>query len=77
MKHYYEAIRALPPEWVDDETKVIQYGQGLFVAANPKFTPMIYRVGWKWAELDFKSAPAPEHRQERILIKAGKEPKGW
>ncbi len=49
-KLYLQAIKALPDEWIDDETRITTTDTGKVFAANPKFTPMIYENG-KWSEI--------------------------
>ena len=49
MKLYYEAIRALPEEWITEETRITdQLVKDAVVAVNPKLKPLIYtkEEGW-------------------------------
>ena len=41
-KQYLEAIRALPEEWVADDTNVMSYYHRVVVAYNPKLGTMLY-----------------------------------
>lgn len=42
-KLYFEAIRALPPEWITDKTDVICVMGAIVVAAHPDRVPMQFR----------------------------------
>jgi len=54
-KLYLEAIRDLPCEWVDEDTKVASMeirGKCRLFAANPKYKPMEYILG-EWFPMEF------------------------
>ena len=51
-KAYMKAIRDLPEEWVDNDTRLTQIPNGNHVCANPKFAPMIHK-GDYWDEILF------------------------
>jgi hypothetical protein len=72
-KLYLEAIRALPEEWVDDETMITVWMSNVVVAANPKFAPMKYSDG-EWRDIEV-AEPSPEFETEKTLrfLKTGRK----
>ena len=62
-KVYFEAIRALPEDWIDDSVRVLGMAKEVIVAAHPEHPPMIYKEGkWetiKWTDKSF------EHMKEK------------
>ncbi len=55
-KIYFEAMKTLPDEFVDDETRACDGFDGCVVAANPKFAPIMYRDG-VWKKIDITPSP--------------------
>ena len=64
-KLYFEAIRALPEEWVDDKTRITIWMSNVVVAANPNFAPMKYSGG-EWNKIEVE-APQAEIEAEKTL----------
>lgn len=46
LKNYYEAIRAMPDEYVAEDTVVREVGEGdeMVIAVNPRLNPILYRA---------------------------------
>ena len=59
-------IQTLPREWNNDDTRIVRIGVAT-VAANPKFSPMIYKDG-KWEEIIYHENGFPTFKQERLCL---------
>jgi hypothetical protein len=48
---YYEALKYLPDEYIDDETLICIYCGVIIVASNPRLKPIFYKSR-EWKEID-------------------------
>jgi hypothetical protein len=52
-KLYLQAVRALPEEWINDDTRIAMFTEGRVFAANPAYPPMEY-IMEEWWPIEFK-----------------------
>ena len=58
MKLYYQALKALPNEFVDDNTRATLWEKDMVVAANPSLAPIKYEKSkGKWEQIKLSEVP--------------------
>jgi len=61
-KLYLTAIKALPEEWIDDETRITTTDTEVVFAANPKFPAMKFKDG-KWMQIELNNSISKEKKE--------------